>query len=148
MIHGERNCLLIERTTKGFKPPEPSQKQLSLFGYGGALLSGGLAIYLAGLSSPWELPLAALCALLLVMTLFSRGALVRAYRLWALFGMALGWLNLRLLVAALLYVVFTPIRFVQNLAGRDPLNRKFDKERSTYLHARKPLRSNHYEKMY
>ncbi len=139
---------MIERTTRGFKPPEPSQKQLSFFGYGGALLSGGLAIYLAGLSSAWELPLAALCALLLGITLFSRGALSRVYRLWALFGLALGWLNLRLLMAALLYVVFTPVRFVQKLAGRDPLNRKFDKERSTYLQTRKPLHSNHYEKMY
>lgn len=139
---------MTERTTRGFKPPEPSQKQLSLFGYGGALLSGGLAIYLAVLNSAWELPLAALCALLLVMTLFSRGALLRVYRLWALFGMALGWLNLRLLMAVLLYLVFTPVRYVQKLAGRDPLNRKFDKECNSYLKTRKPLHSNHYEKMY
>ncbi len=139
---------MIERTAKGFKLTEPSQKQLSLFGYIGALLSGALAVYLGSEGSPWDLPSAALSALLLALTLFSRQALLRVYRLWARFGLALGWVNLRLLMALLLYLVFTPVRFVQKLAGRDPLCRKFDKERSSYLQARKPLNSNHFEKMY
>ena len=139
---------MIDRNAQTFKARDPGQKQLGLFGYIGSLLAAALAVYLGIRGSVWELPVAALSALLLALTLFSRYALLRVYRLWTLLGLALGWVNLRLLMALMLYLVFTLVRVVQTLAGRDPLNRKLDKTCDSYLQVRKPLSSKHYEKMF
>lgn len=139
---------MIERRAQWFKLPDPGVKQLGRFGFIGALLAAALAVYLRIKGSDWELPVAGICVLLLALTLFSRAALLRVYRMWAMLGLALGWINLRLLMALLLYLVFTPVRLAQTLVGRDPLKRKLDNECDSYMQPRKPLSSKHYEKMY
>lgn len=59
-------------------------------------------------------------------------ALLPLYRVWVKFAMALAWLNTRLLLALVFYLVITPIGLCMRLVGYDPLDRKIDKEATTY----------------
>jgi len=54
------------------------------------------------------------------------------YTAWMLLALPIGWLVSHLLMAAVYYLVLTPIGVVMRLAGRDPLQRKFDRSAKTY----------------
>lgn len=59
-------------------------------------------------------------------------ALLPLYRVWVKFAMILAWVNTRLLLGIVFYLVITPIGLCMRLFGYDPLDRKIDKEASTY----------------
>ena len=44
----------------------------------------------------------------------------------------LGWINTRIILGAIYYVIFTPISILMRLFGRDSLNRKIDKNSDSY----------------
>lgn len=50
--------------------------------------------------------------------------------MWAAFPV--GWLIAHLLMAAIYFLVLTPIGLIMHLAGRDPLSRDFDRPADTY----------------
>jgi hypothetical protein len=63
-------------------------------------------------------------ALLIVAGLFVPFA-ARAFHIgWMRLAHALGWLNSRVLLTILFYLVFAPYGFVSRLFGRDPLRRR------------------------
>jgi hypothetical protein len=43
-----------------------------------------------------------------------------------------GWLMTNVLLAAIFYVVVTPLGIIMRLTGRDPMQRRFDREAPTY----------------
>ena len=59
-------------------------------------------------------------------------------RVWMTFGMLLGKLVSPVVMAALLYLVVTPVGLLQRLFGRDPLHLKWDREAQTYWQFRQP----------
>ena len=75
--------------------------------------------------------------------------LLPLYRLWVKFAMAMAWVNTRLLLALVFYLIITPIGLVMRLTGNDPLERRIDKSAATYWkkkeHHKDPAR---YEKQY
>jgi len=58
------------------------------------------------------------------------------YIAWMRFAYLLGWVNTRLLLAIIFYLVFTPIGLVMRLCGVDPLKRKINKEEKSYWEKR------------
>lgn len=54
------------------------------------------------------------------------------YKAWMLFGGMMGWLNTRLILGIVFYLVFVPFGLVMKLFGKDPLLRKFDRKMTTY----------------
>ena len=50
----------------------------------------------------------------------------------------LGWVVGHLLLAILYFAVVTPIGLALRLAGRDPMNRRFDDQSSTYWRSHRP----------
>lgn len=54
------------------------------------------------------------------------------WRGWIAFGHALGWLNTRLILGILFYLVFTPLGLLFRLVGRDALALRRDPGRSSY----------------
>src|SRR5262249_23375077 len=121
-----------------------SQKQLRSFGF---TLTGGFAVIgvapmLFRRHGPrvWALviSLAALLAGLLVPDL-----LRWPYQVWMFLGECLGWVNSRIILGGLYYVVVTPMRVLMTLFGRDPMNRKFDPKAATYRVNRKPRPTGH-----
>jgi len=58
------------------------------------------------------------------------------YKGWMILGLALGWVNSRLILGLLFIFVLQPIAFVMRLTGYDPL-RKRQKKEGTYRESRK-----------
>jgi ABC-type glycerol-3-phosphate transport system permease component len=65
-------------------------------------------------------------------------------------GAVLGWLNTRLILILVYYLIFTPAALVMRLAGRDPLSRRLDRKAESYWIPRggAPQTRDRYEKMY
>ena len=54
------------------------------------------------------------------------------YIVWMRLAFVLGWINTRLILFILFYLVFTPIGLVMRLFGKDLLERKIDKRKESY----------------
>ena len=52
------------------------------------------------------------------------------------FAAILGYINTRILLGLVFYLVFTPIRIVLSLSGRDLLDRKLEPQKKSYWHHR------------
>ena len=55
-------------------------------------------------------------------------------RIWFYFALALGWLNTRILLSVVFYLLFTPTGGIMRLLGKDALQRKFRTSKETYWH--------------
>jgi hypothetical protein len=66
------------------------------------------------------------------------GVLRYPYQVWMVLGEILGWVNSRIILGAVYYLIVTPTRVAMTMAGRDPMNRKFDPKADTYRVVRKP----------
>ena len=70
-------------------------------------------------------------------------ALKYVHRVWMMLGNILGWINTRIILGLIYYVIITPIRFAMKLAGHDPMNRKLDSGTKTYRVLRKSRPASH-----
>ena len=59
-------------------------------------------------------------------------ALRYPFRVWMLVGHCLGWINTRIILSVLYFVMFTPVSLVMRLLGRDSMDRSFEPNVSTY----------------
>jgi saxitoxin biosynthesis operon SxtJ-like protein len=73
-----------------------------------------------------------------IVALAAPAVLAPPKRVWMTFGWLLGKLVSPVVMAALLYLVVTPVGLVQRLFGRDPLHLKWDREAETYWQFRQP----------
>ena len=48
----------------------------------------------------------------------------------------LGWINTRLILGLIYYLIFTPISLIMKMLGKDPLKREFDKNSNSYWNIR------------
>ena len=132
----------IDKLMIGSEPT--STKQLRSFG----LLVGGIFgvicvwpfLFRAQNIRMWA---AALAVLLIVPALAMPRALRPAHRVWMSIGLALGWINSRIILGIMFYAVFTPVAFVMRLLGHDPMRRKSDSSLETYRIQRQPRPASH-----
>jgi hypothetical protein len=54
------------------------------------------------------------------------------YRAWMLLGHILGWVNSRVVLGFLFFLIFTPVSVALWLSGRDSMRRSFDRKTDTY----------------
>jgi hypothetical protein len=54
------------------------------------------------------------------------------YKGWMALGEALGWLNSRIILGALFYLVVTPIGLIRRRLGQNPVRRGFESHAATY----------------
>ena len=72
-------------------------------------------------------------ALLLVAGLFAPAAARAFHNAWMRLASALGYVNSRVLLTLMYYLVLTPYGFVTRLAGRDPLRRRGEAGESYWI---------------
>ena len=60
------------------------------------------------------------------------GFLKPIYIIWMRFAFILSWINTRLILIIMFYLVFTPVGLVMKLFGVDLLDRKIEKEKGSY----------------
>ena len=54
------------------------------------------------------------------------------YMIWMALAFPIGWTVSHLMMAAIFYLVITPIGLMMRLCGRDPMQRRIDRESETY----------------
>jgi hypothetical protein len=118
-------------------------KQLRSFGLvvGGIFLAIGLWPLLIGRDlRTWA---AGLAVLLIVPGLVAPRTLRPAFRIWMKLAMVLGWINTRIILSLIFFLVLTPTALVLRIIGRKLMALEFDPAAATYRVARKARPSSH-----
>ncbi len=127
----------------------PEGKQLRAFG----LLVGGVFGLIGLWPMGWHgegirLWAVGVGAALVLPALIRPASLKPIHRIWMALGDVLGWVNTRLILGVVYYGVVTPISLVMRLAGRDPLNRRYEPVARTYRIERQPRPSSHLKQQF
>lgn len=108
-------------------------KQIRSFGlimavFFGVVLGLGPLIKMAPIRV-WPLPVA---AFFLLFACFFPPALKPLYQGWMFIGGVLGWINTRIILGVIFFILFTPTAFLRRLFGKDSLGLKYDPNAKTY----------------
>jgi len=79
-----------------------------------------------------------LAVVLILPALVAPRTLAPAHRAWMALGSALGWVNTRIVLGLIFFGMITPMALVLRLARRDPMQRAFDPNATTYRVPRRP----------
>ncbi len=95
-------------------------------------------------------PAYAISALFLIVGLIIPGLLKPLYIAWMRLAFILSWINTRLLLLIIFYLIFTPIGLVMRICGRDLLDRKIDKCKESYWRKKEErgFRQENYERQF
>ena len=120
--------------------PATEARELRRFGLLVGAIFAAIAIWPVAfrgeLPRSWALILA---GSLIAIGLAAPRALRPVQRWWMRLGHALGWVNTRLLLGTVYFLVLTPIGAAMRLIGRDPLDRRLG-DRASYWKPRGPTR--------
>jgi hypothetical protein len=119
----------------------PSAGDLRVFATLWLVVFGGVSLAAAGRG--WEVAawVAGGASVVVGLTGWIRPHAVRMVYLVACFAAApVGFVVSHLLLAAIYFLVLTPVALLMRLARKDPLERRFDPRRSTYWTTREPAR--------
>jgi hypothetical protein len=125
--------------------PEPkSTKDLRSFGL---IVGGGFGVIglwpLVRHGLPVRLWALELAVALVLAGLIVPRALRYPYRGWMFIGHCLGWLNTRILMTLIFYVVFTPAALFMRVIGRDAMTRKYESSAKSYRVNKAPRQASH-----
>ena len=82
--------------------------------------------------SDWPIWPWIIAGLLWVPAILFPAGLRPVYNIWMKIGHAIGWVNTRLILGLLFYLMVLPMGLVMRLFGKDPMTRKRDKSVSSY----------------
>ena len=125
-----------------------SDQDLRKFG----LVTGFIFSALFGLLLPWlfehTIPYWPwiLSSVLILWALIHPHSLGPVYNLWMKIGHILGWINTRIILAIMFYLLFFPIAIIMKILGKDPLYKKLDSELSSYRKESLPQPKEHIER--
>jgi len=120
------------------------------------LITGAIAAVLFGLLIPW-LPIFGhhypkwpwiLAGVLAAMALIYPFSLKPVYKVWMTFGGVLGFINTRIILGILFFLVFLPFGIALKLFGKDPMSRKLDDNAASYRVESERRDPSHLEKPY
>jgi len=96
------------------------------------------------------LPTAVLSAGFFVLGFISPNLLKPIYIFWMGIAFVLGWINTRIILAVIFYLIFVPTGLIMKLLGKDLLDTKIDKNKDSYWKTRekKKLELSDYERQF
>lgn len=117
----------------------PADKQVRQFALLLALMLAGLAGWLGWKSHPaaWAAGAGAAAVAAGLIGVFRPGWMRVVYVVWMAAVFPIGWLVSHLLLAAIYYLVITPIGVMMRMCGYDPMQRRLDRQATTYWKPRK-----------
>ena len=124
-----------------------SPKELRKFG----LVTAGMLILFFDLLIPWiwdiDRPVWPLypAVILVSMALIIPAALGPVYNVWMRFAEALGWVNTRIILSVIFFVVFFPFGIIMRMFN-DPMRRKFDPAADSYRVSSNPTKPENMER--
>lgn len=115
--------------------PALDSKGLRKFG----ITTGVIIVILFAVFFPWLFDAANMpvwpwivASVLWVPALFVPDTLQPVYVIWMRFGHAIGWVNTRIILGLVFYIMILPMGLIMRMFGNDPMARKFDKSVSSY----------------
>jgi hypothetical protein len=127
-----------------------SIKELRKFG----LVTGGMLVLFFNLLIPliWGRPIFPLvmwpvivAAILASMALVVPAALRPVYTIWMRFAEVLGWINTRIILSVIFFVIFFPFGLIMRMFN-DPMQRKFDPAADSYRITSNPTKPENMER--
>jgi hypothetical protein len=112
----------------------PNKDDLRKFG----LVTGGMVMALFGVifpffsSRPYTLWPWVVGGILLAWALILPASLAPVHKYWMRLSLVLGWINTRIILTIIFYILITPVGFLLRLSSRDPMARKFDEDATSY----------------
>ena len=116
------------------------------------LITGAIILILFGLFFPWvfshDLPYWPwiITGILWGWAMLSPLTLMPVYRVWMKVGSGLGWINSRIILGVIFYVIFLPSGLIMRLAGKDPMTRTLNKNQESYRVPHTLRNKNHVER--
>lgn len=74
----------------------------------------------------------AIAAFFVAFALVAPNFLNPVYQVWMRFGLAMGWVQTRLILGLVFYIMMLPMGLVMRLRGHDPLRRNLQKQDASY----------------
>jgi hypothetical protein len=102
------------------------------------LVSSAIVVVLFGLAIPWLFSLNfprwpwIFAGVLSSWALLIPSTLQPVYIVWMKFGNIMSWINTRIILGIVFYVLITPFGLIMRLFGKDPMRRKLDNSISSY----------------
>jgi len=112
----------------------PDRQELRKFGF---VFATGLVL-IFGLFFPWVLEKPSPYWPWIVAAVFAGSALILpqilkpVFLLWMKIGHVLGWINTRIILGVVFFIIFAPVALLMRLFGKDPMHRRLDETASTY----------------
>ena len=75
-------------------------------------------------------------------------SLVWVHKGWMAIGHVMGWINTRIILGIVFYVIVTPIGIIRRWLGKDPMGRQLRPDLDSYRVIRKPRPASHLTKQY
>ncbi len=95
------------------------------------------------LAWPWVIS-----GILCLWTFFSPASLFFVYKYWMKFGHVAGWINTRIILGIMFFLVFFPVGVMMRIFANDPMKRELDSGSKSYRIESAPLEKQHVEKPY
>jgi hypothetical protein len=128
---------------------EITSKQLRSFGFtvGGIFALIGLWPPIIHNEEPrwWAVVVA---AVFLVPAVVFPKSLVWVHKGWMALGHIMGWINTRIILGMIFYLIVTPIGIFRRWLGKDPMGRQLRPDLDSYRTLRKPRPASHLTKQY
>ena len=128
----------------------PDKQELRKFG----LVFAGMFILIFGLLLPWIWDKSSpmwpwiVAAVFVAAALLVPMALGPVYRLWMKIGHVLGWINTRIILGVMFFLIFAPVALLLRLLGKDMLKQRLDTSATTYRIASEELPRDRMERPY
>lgn len=133
------------------KKTETTTLELRKFGF----IMGGMFVLIFGLLFPWIGDKTAqnwpiwpfiVMAIFWVLAIFIPQVLKPINDIWIKVGNVLGWINSRIILGIMFFLLILPIGLILKLFGKDSMNRKFDSKLKTYRRVTKQRNKENLEK--
>lgn len=128
----------------------PGASELRKFG----LVTGAIVAVLFGLLLPWLFSFAwpkwpwVISGVLWLWALAAPASLFVVYKYWMKFGHVAGWINTRIILGVMFFLIFFPVGVMMRIFTSDPMRRKLDSGSKSYRIESAPLDKRHIEKPY
>src|SRR4030042_2060623 len=84
-------------------------------------------------------PALVISALFFILAMLTPLVLKPIYIIWMRFAFILGWINTRIILVLMFYLIFTPIGIFLRVFKKDLLDRKIEKNKESYWHKKEPV---------
>jgi len=118
------------------------------------LITGAIVVSLFGLLIPWIFNNSfptwpwIIAGVLWGWAILLPATLKPVYKGWMAIGHVLGWLNTRIILGIMFYILFLPVGLILKLLGKDPMARKIIKSQKSYRVIHTPHKKDHVERPY